>query len=57
MTEVIELRPNKDLINSSFEKYQFSTDALPITSEIKLKNRKSNLHFIWELHIFYIDNF
>lgn len=40
MTEIIELRPNRSLINSSFEKYQFSTDAVPIISEIKLKNRK-----------------
>jgi len=40
MTEIIELRPNRTLINSSFEKYQFSTDAVSIISEIKLKNRK-----------------
>ncbi|EZA47477.1 hypothetical protein DMN91_005326 [Ooceraea biroi] len=37
MTDVIELRPNKSLINSSFEKYQFSSDVVPITLEIKLK--------------------
>lgn len=38
MTEIIELRPNRSLINSSFEKYQFSIDGFPIISEIKLKN-------------------
>lgn len=39
MTEIIELRPNRNLMNSSFEKYQFSTDSVSIISEIKLKNR------------------
>ncbi|XP_029659461.1 nudC domain-containing protein 1 isoform X1 [Formica exsecta] len=38
MTEIIELRPDRSLMNSSFEQYQFSTDAAPIISEIKLKN-------------------
>lgn len=38
MTEVIELRPNKSLINSSFEKYQFSNEIVPIIFENKLKN-------------------
>ncbi|XP_072753953.1 nudC domain-containing protein 1 [Anoplolepis gracilipes] len=38
MTEIIELRPNRTLMNSSFEKYQFSNDAVSIVSEIKLKN-------------------
>ncbi|XP_032690592.1 nudC domain-containing protein 1 [Odontomachus brunneus] len=37
MTEVIELRPNKNLINLSFEKYQFCTEIVPIISEISLK--------------------
>ncbi|XP_019697360.1 nudC domain-containing protein 1 isoform X2 [Harpegnathos saltator] len=37
MTEIIELRPDKNLINSSFEKYQFCTDVISIISEISLK--------------------
>ncbi|XP_014467548.1 PREDICTED: nudC domain-containing protein 1 [Dinoponera quadriceps] len=37
MTEIIELRPDKNLMNSSFEKYQFCTDVTPIISEISLK--------------------
>lgn len=40
MTEIIELRPDKNLINLSFEKYQFSYEIVPIISENKLKNRK-----------------
>lgn len=40
MTEIIELRPNKSLINSSFEKYQFSTEIVPISFENKLRNSK-----------------
>jgi len=40
MTEIIELRPNKNLINSSFEKYQFSNEVIPIISENKLRHRK-----------------
>jgi len=40
MTEIIELRPNKNLINSSFEKYQFSNDVIPIISENKLRHCK-----------------
>lgn len=39
MTQIIELRPNKNLINSSFEKYQFSNEGIPI-SKNKLQNRK-----------------
>lgn len=39
MTE-IELCPNKSLINSSFEKYQFSNEVGPIIFENKLRNRK-----------------
>ncbi|XP_025990887.1 nudC domain-containing protein 1 isoform X2 [Solenopsis invicta] len=38
MTEIIELRPNKSLINSSFEKYQFSNEIVPVISENKLCN-------------------
>lgn len=49
MTEVIELRPNKNLINLFFEKYQFCTEVVPIISEISLKKRKSNLY----LNIYY----
>ncbi|KZC07704.1 PREDICTED: nudC domain-containing protein 1 [Dufourea novaeangliae] len=36
MTKIIELRPDKNLINSKFEKYQFSTDEVPVASEINL---------------------
>lgn len=46
MTEIIELRPNRSLINSSFEKYQFSIDGFPIISEIKLKNRKFLIYIL-----------
>lgn len=40
MTEIIELRPDKSLINSSFEKYQFSSEVVPIIFENKLRNSK-----------------
>lgn len=40
MTEIIELRSDKTLVNSSFEKYQFSNEVVPIISENKLENRK-----------------
>lgn len=46
MTEIIELRPNISLMNSSFEKYQFSTDTVSIISEIKLKNRKLLIYIL-----------
>ncbi|XP_053984300.1 nudC domain-containing protein 1 [Hylaeus volcanicus] len=37
MTKIVELRPEKNLINSKFEKYQYSAGKFPITSEIDLK--------------------
>lgn len=40
MTEIIELRPNKSLINSSFEKYQFFNEVISVISENTLRNRK-----------------
>jgi len=46
MTEIIELCPDKNLINSSFEKYQFSNDIVPITLEIKLQKGKFNSQFV-----------
>lgn len=36
MTRIIELRPDRKLANVKFEKYQFSTDELPIVSETDL---------------------
>lgn len=42
MTKMIELRPDKNLINPKFEKYQFSTDEIPIASEINLIASKCN---------------
>jgi len=50
MTEIIELRSNKTLINSSFEKYQFSNEVVPIISENKLENRKCHI-YITKYHI------
>lgn len=38
MTQVIELRPNRSLLNPRFEKYQFCPDAIPVKSEITLEN-------------------
>ena len=40
MTKVIELCPDRDLINLKFEKYQFCTDEIPIETEIDLKTGK-----------------
>nr|XP_003706565.1 PREDICTED: nudC domain-containing protein 1 isoform X1 [Megachile rotundata]XP_012148171.1 PREDICTED: nudC domain-containing protein 1 isoform X1 [Megachile rotundata]XP_012148172.1 PREDICTED: nudC domain-containing protein 1 isoform X1 [Megachile rotundata] len=37
MTKIVELRPNKDLINAKFEKYQFSTEEIPVDTDINLK--------------------
>ena len=37
MTKIVELRPDRNLINSKFEKYQFSTDEIRIASEKDLK--------------------
>lgn len=44
MTEIIELRPNPNLMNRSFEKYQFVNDAIPIISEITLKKREFDIY-------------
>ncbi|XP_043665320.1 nudC domain-containing protein 1 [Vespula pensylvanica] len=38
MTKIIELRPNRSLLNPRFEKYQFSPDVVPVKSEISLEN-------------------
>ncbi|CAK9801120.1 NudC domain-containing protein 1 [Anthophora quadrimaculata] len=38
MTKIVELRPDKDLTNLKFEKYQFCTDEIPIDTEIDLKS-------------------
>ncbi|XP_076624773.1 nudC domain-containing protein 1 isoform X2 [Colletes latitarsis] len=37
MTKIVELRPDQNLINSKFEKYQFSANEIPIASEIDLE--------------------
>jgi hypothetical protein len=46
MTEIIELCPDKSLINLAFEKYQFFNDIVPITLEIKLRKGKFNSQFV-----------
>ncbi|XP_015184696.1 PREDICTED: nudC domain-containing protein 1 [Polistes dominula] len=38
MTKIIELRPDRSLLNPRFEKYQFSPDIVPVKSEISLEN-------------------
>lgn len=38
MTKIIELRPDRSLLNPRFEKYQFSPDVVPVKSEISLEN-------------------
>lgn len=40
MTTIIELRPDKNLTNLKFEKYQFSANEIPIASEVELKQSK-----------------
>ena len=40
MTKVIDLRPNKCLLNSKFEKYQFCTDTVESKCEKQLKAGK-----------------
>lgn len=37
MTKIVELRPDRNLLTSKFEKYQFSTDEIRIASEKDLK--------------------
>ncbi|KAH0533773.1 nudC domain-containing protein 1 [Cotesia glomerata] len=36
MTKIVDLRPKKELLNNKFEKYQFSSEIIPITEEIEL---------------------
>ncbi|KAF7994049.1 hypothetical protein HCN44_011318 [Aphidius gifuensis] len=36
MTKIINLRPDKSLLNSNFEKYQFSSDVVVVTKEKSL---------------------
>ncbi|XP_014206450.1 nudC domain-containing protein 1 [Copidosoma floridanum] len=36
MTKIIELRPDRNLLNADFEKYQFCSDEIPIKCEKKL---------------------
>ncbi|XP_051163869.1 nudC domain-containing protein 1-like [Leptopilina boulardi] len=43
MTKIIELRPNKSLLNTNFEKYQFCTENIPIEIEKKLVNEVFHL--------------
>ncbi|XP_043481476.1 nudC domain-containing protein 1 [Leptopilina heterotoma] len=43
MTKIIELRPNKCLLNTNFEKYQFCTENIPIEIEKKLVNEVFHL--------------
>nr|XP_031833971.1 nudC domain-containing protein 1 [Nomia melanderi]XP_031833972.1 nudC domain-containing protein 1 [Nomia melanderi]XP_031833973.1 nudC domain-containing protein 1 [Nomia melanderi] len=62
MTKIIELRPDKNLINPKFEKYQFSTDEIPIASEINLNANvqrlelTSNRDSLLETHLFAFHN-
>lgn len=37
MTKIVELRPDKNLTNLKFEKYQFCSDDIPVDTEIDLK--------------------
>lgn len=43
MTKIVELRPNKHLLNTNFEKYQFCTENIPIEIEQKLVNEVFHL--------------
>ncbi|XP_063993014.1 nudC domain-containing protein 1 [Diachasmimorpha longicaudata] len=43
MPKIIELRPNKELVNVKFEKYQFSPEVVPITEEINLSKNVIHL--------------
>lgn len=40
MTKIVELCPNKNLINLKFEKYQFCSDEISVDTEICLKTGK-----------------
>ncbi|CAL7938766.1 unnamed protein product [Xylocopa violacea] len=37
MTKIVELRPDKNLTNLKFEKYQFCTDDIPVDTDLDLK--------------------
>jgi len=52
MTEIIELRPNKSLINSSFEKYQFFNEVISIISENRLSNCKYKYKDVMEYYTY-----
>ncbi|XP_011311454.1 nudC domain-containing protein 1 [Fopius arisanus] len=39
MPKIIELRPRKELLNNHFEKYQFSSEVIPVTEEINLPKK------------------
>jgi len=52
MTEIIELRPNKSLINLSFEKYQFFNEVISIISENRLSNRKYKYKDVMEYYTY-----
>lgn len=43
MTKIIDLRPDKLLINSNFEKYQFCSETILDADEKSLKAGKYNL--------------
>ncbi|XP_078037029.1 nudC domain-containing protein 1 [Augochlora pura] len=62
MTKVIELRPKKSLTNLKFEKYQFCTDEISISTEIKLSADVRRLELplnrdsLLETHLFAFHN-
>ncbi|XP_076294331.1 nudC domain-containing protein 1 isoform X1 [Lasioglossum baleicum] len=62
MTKVIELRPNKNLTNSKFEKYQFCNDEIPVATEIDLNADVRRLELtlnrdsLLETHLFAFHN-
>ena len=43
MKKITELRPNRKLINTKFEKYQFCSDDVPIKCKKELQTGKYNL--------------
>ncbi|XP_015110562.1 nudC domain-containing protein 1 [Diachasma alloeum] len=43
MPKIVDLRPKKELLNVKFEKYQFSTQIVPVTEEIKLSKKVTHL--------------
>lgn len=40
MSNIVELRPNRQLLNVNFEKYQFQTDEIRTKCEKKLDTGK-----------------